>query len=311
MYPVDTRQLTKIYSSGLFRRFEVRALDQVSVQVNPGEIFGLLGPNGAGKTTFVRILLGITHPTSGDATVLGQPVTRYRIKEKIGFLPENHRYPMHFTGEGVLRYFGRLSGMDGTFLTKRIDELLYVVNMNQWRKMKIRKYSKGMLQRIGLAQSLINDPELIFLDEPTDGVDPVGRKEIRDILKRLKNEGKTIFLNSHLLSEVEIISDRVAILKKGRVIKTGTVDDFTTTAGEYEILYEGTVDKDLLTNIQTIDGTVRHENGILYIAAENKEIVNSVLDALRSNGIFVKSMSQRKATLEDSFINLISEEPEQ
>ncbi len=311
MYPVETRQLTKIYASGLLKRFEVRALEEVSINVSPGEIFGLLGPNGAGKTTFVRILLGITHPTSGTAAVLGEPATNYRIKKKIGFLPENHRYPMHLTGEGVLRYFGRLSGMGGSHLKKRIDELLHIVNMNQWRKMKIRKYSKGMLQRIGLAQALINDPELIFLDEPTDGVDPVGRKEIRDILKHLRDEGKTIFLNSHLLSEVEVISDRVAILKNGRVIKSGTVDEFTTTADEYEILYDGIIDDDLLALIQAIDGSVRLENGILHVAAGNKESINSVLDALRSHGIFVKSMSQRKSTLEDSFINLINEEPKQ
>lgn len=311
MYPIETQRLTKIFSSGLLNRFEIRALNNVSINVSQGEIFGLLGPNGAGKTTFVRILLGITYPTSGDAMLFGEPASNHHNKKKVGFLPENHRYPMHFSGEGVLRYFGTLSGIDRSLLSKRVDDLLHLVNMTQWRKMKIKKYSKGMLQRIGLAQSLINDPELLFLDEPTDGVDPVGRKEIRDILKRLRNEGKTIFLNSHLLSEVELISDRVAILKKGHVIKSGTVDEFTTTADEYEIQYDGDIGDELLKKIKTIDGSVRIDNGILYIAAEKKETVNSVLDTLRSNDIFVKSMSQRKSTLEDSFINLINEEQKQ
>jgi len=307
MHPIETQNLTKIFTSGPLKRFEVRALEDVSINVSKGEIFGLLGPNGAGKTTFVRILLGITYPSSGDALLFGEPVSHHQNKKKVGFLPENHRYPMHFSGKGVLRYFGILSGIERPLLSKRIDELLHLVNMSQWRRMKIKKYSKGMLQRIGLAQALINDPELLFLDEPTDGVDPVGRKEIRDILKRLRNEGKTIFLNSHLLSEVELISDRVAILKKGQVIKSGTVDELTITGDEYEIRYDGNIDDALLNKIKSIDGTVRIENGTLFIAAESKETVNSVLDTLRSNGIFVKSMSQHKSTLEDSFINLINE----
>ncbi len=307
MQPVETRYLTKIFTSGLLKRLEVRALDDVSITVHNGEIFGLLGPNGAGKTTFVRILLGITHKTSGEASLFGEPTSQYRVKEKVGFLPENHRYPLQLTGEGVLRYFGSLSGLDRSTLNKRIDDLLHLVNMTKWRKMKIRKYSKGMLQRIGIAQALINDPDLLFLDEPTDGVDPVGRKEIRDILKRLRDEGKTIFLNSHLLSEVEVISDRVAILKQGKVIKSGTIDEFTTTADEYEIQCEGNVDENLIQEIQAIDNSARTENGIIFISATDKEIVNQVLDKLRSNGIFVKSMSQRKSTLEDSFINLIND----
>jgi len=311
MQPIETRRLTKIFSSGLLNRLKIRALDDVSISVNQGEIFGLLGPNGAGKTTFVRILLGITYKTSGDASLYGQPTSDYRTKEKIGFLPENHRYPMDLTGEGVLRYFGKLSGIDNSSLAKRIDDLLHLVNMNEWRKMKIRKYSKGMLQRIGIAQALINDPELIFLDEPTDGVDPVGRKEIRDILKRLRDNGKTIFLNSHLLSEVEMISDRVAILNKGKVIKTGTVDEFTTASDEYEIQYDGTISEKTLTGIQAIDSSARIENNILHIAAKDKESVNSILDLLRSNGIFVQGMSQRKSTLEDSFINLINDKTAQ
>jgi ABC-2 type transport system ATP-binding protein len=306
---IETHHLKKIFSSGLLNRIDVRALDDVSILVHRGEIFGLLGPNGAGKTTFVRILLGIIFPTSGDASIFGKPVSHYRIKQKIGFLPENHRYPMHFSGEGVLRYFGTLSGIDRTALSKRIDELLHLVNMNQWRRIKLRKYSKGMLQRIGLAQALINEPDLIFLDEPTDGVDPIGRKEIRDVLKRLRDKGKTIFLNSHLLSEVEIISDRVAILKKGKVIKCGIIDEFTTVANDYEIEYDGSLHNGLIQKIKAIDNSSRIDEGRLYIASESKENVNSILDALRSEGVFVKSMSQRKSTLEDSFINLINEEP--
>jgi ABC-2 type transport system ATP-binding protein len=306
---IETRHLKKIFSSGLLNRIDVRALDDVSIRVHRGEIFGLLGPNGAGKTTFVRILLGIIFPTSGDASIFGEPVSHYWIKQKIGFLPENHRYPVHFSGEGVLRYFGTLSGMDRAALSKRIDDLLHLVNMKQWRGIKLRKYSKGMLQRIGLAQALINEPDLIFLDEPTDGVDPIGRKEIRDVLKRLRDQGKTIFLNSHLLSEVEIISDRVAILKHGKVIKCGRTDEFTTMAHDYEIDYDGSLNNGLIEKIKAIDSSSRIDEGRLYIASDSKENVNSILDILRSEGVIVKSMSQRKSTLEDSFINLINEEP--
>src|SRR3989304_5850809 len=227
---VETASIFKTYRSGVFKRVTVPALVDVSLSVDSGEIFGLLGPNGAGKTTFIKILLSIVHPTTGEATILGETLGSLKIKEKIGYLPENHRYPQFLTGYQTLHFFGGLSGLTGSALRDRALSLLDLVGLSEWKKVKIKRYSKGMLQRLGLAQALLNDPEILFLDEPTDGVDPVGRKEIRDLLKDLRKQGKTIFLNSHLLSEVEAISDRVAILNKGKVLKVGTVSEITSRA---------------------------------------------------------------------------------
>ncbi len=222
---IETQNLSKEYSSK-FSKQKVNALNDFTFTVSQGEIFGLLGPNGAGKTTLIKILLAITFPTSGSAKIFGTEANSHKWKTKVGYLPENHRFPNYLTGEQVLSYYGELSGMNNDAkMQKRIDEMLAMMNLTQWRKTKIKKYSKGMMQKLGLAQAMLSEPDLIFLDEPTDGVDPIGRKEIRDILTELKSRGKTIFLNSHLLSEVEMICDRVAILNKCDLIKEGNVDD--------------------------------------------------------------------------------------
>ena len=195
---ITAESVSKTYR-GLFRSQPVVALQDFSIVIASGQIFSLLGPNGAGKTTFIKILLSLAHPTSGKATILGMPVPHARTRARIGYLPENHRYPSYLTGQQLLRLFGRLLGIEEKILAPRIPQFLDMVGMTQWKNMKVKKYSKGMLQRIGLAQALINDPDLLFLDEPTDGVDPLGRKEIREVLKAIKAQGKTIFLNSHLL----------------------------------------------------------------------------------------------------------------
>ena len=223
MRALQTDRLTKIFRSG-----KVTALNQVTLSVDTGHIFGLLGPNGAGKTTLIKILLGILYPTSGMAKVFDQPINTIAVKEKIGYLPENHRYPEFLKGGEVLDYFARLSGVEKQRREANKKRLLKLVNMEKWQHTKLKKYSKGMLQRLGLAQAMMNDPDLLFLDEPTDGVDPIGRKEIRDILHRLQSEGKTIFLNSHLLSEVETTCDQVAILDRGKLLRTGTVEELTS-----------------------------------------------------------------------------------
>src|SRR5690554_3065997 len=213
MNVIETSGLTKVYTSS-FGKKKVEALIDLNLSVSHGTIFGLLGPNGAGKTTLVKLLLGINFPTAGNAKILNEEPDNYLIKSRVGYLPENHKYPSYLTGGEVLNFYGRLSGIDGIELSRKIDELLELMQLRKWKKTKIKAYSKGMMQRLGLAQAMINDPELIFLDEPTDGVDPIGRKEIRDILLQLKNKGKTIFLNSQLLSEVELITDRDGILNK-------------------------------------------------------------------------------------------------
>jgi len=303
---IETANLTKVYSSS-FGKKKVEALTNLNLNVAGGTIFGLLGPNGAGKTTLIKLLLSIIFPTSGTAKILNENISNYHVKKRIGYLPENHKYPAYLTGNEVLQFFGKLSDLDGDYLTKRIDELLALVKLSQWKKTKVKNYSKGMMQRLGLAQALLNDPELIFLDEPTDGVDPIGRKEIRDILLELKSKGKTIFLNSHLLSEVELITDRVGILNKGKLLKEGTVSELTEKKEEYKISVEGDgIDKlspDILNGINL----TKMQNGFYSLRVVDTKELNKILDLLRNNGVVIKEFSQQKNTLEEMFISLIEE----
>jgi len=304
---IETQNLSKVYTAR-FGKGNVKALNNFSFSINQGEIFGLLGPNGAGKTTLVKILLGITFPTNGDAKVFGMKASNHKWKMKVGYLPENHRFPNYLTGEQVLGYYGRLSGMKNKAeMDKRIDEMLGLMRLTEWRKTKIKKYSKGMMQKIGLAQAMLSNPDLIFLDEPTDGVDPIGRKEIRDILTQIKSQGKTIFLNSHLLSEVEMICDRVAILNKGDLIKEGSVDDLTVSQDVFIIETGTPIDNESRASVLSIDSNagigeseINTSNGI--------ETANRILDIFRSKRINIKNFNQKTSSLEEFFINVIKKE---
>lgn len=306
MISVDVKDLTKIYDSR-FKKSAVTALKDFNLSVESGSIFGLLGPNGAGKTTLVKILLGITFPTKGSASILGEDISNYQVRKRIGYLPENHKFPAYLNGPEVLKYFAKLSGYENPNLNSRIDELLALVKMDQWKKMKIKKYSKGMMQRLGLAQAMINDPELIFLDEPTDGVDPIGRKEIRDILVNLKNQGKTIFLNSHLLSEVELITDRVAILNKGVLLREGDVKELTISKELFKITLKGEPSEEQIKS--SLDGFVisKIEKNIVSVKLDSSDEIDKVIDALRKNSLSILSVENQKNTLEDMFISLITE----
>ncbi|MDO8548738.1 MAG: ABC transporter ATP-binding protein, partial [Ignavibacteria bacterium] len=284
---------------------KVQALVELNLNVESGLIFGLLGPNGAGKTTLIKLLLGITFPTAGNAKILEERLSNYTIKKRIGYLPENHKYPPYLKGGEVLQYFGKLSGVNGLDLDKRIDELLELVKLSQWKKTKVKAYSKGMMQRLGLAQALINDPELIFLDEPTDGVDPIGRKEIRDILIELKSRQKTIFLNSHLLSEVELITDRVGILNKGKLLREGTVKELTEKKEEYKIVIEGNAAGS--DNITLNNSFTRISDGSYSVKVTNTNELNNIIDQLRNRSVLLKEVIPMKNTLEEMFISLINE----
>jgi ABC-2 type transport system ATP-binding protein len=307
MDTIAAQQLTKVFRARRRAR-SVTALDGFSLTVGAGEIFGLLGPNGAGKTTFIKLLLGIVFPNAGSASVLGRPIGTTDFKARIGYLPENHKYPAYLTGEQVLRFFGTLSGVDAPVLEKRIPELLALVDMERWRKVKIRKYSKGMMQRLGLAQALVNDPALVILDEPTDGVDPLGRKEIRDILTRLRDQGRTVFLNSHLLSEVELICDRVAILHKGKLIRQGTVRELTQQEHVYVVTIEGELPEALRVQWEATRVPFARDGARLTLTADTLATVNGRLDELRRHEVLIRSMEQKHTSLEDMFIDVISRE---
>ena len=301
MQAVETQNLCKYFSRG-----RIKALEDFSLQVDRGKIFSLLGPNGAGKTTLIKTLIGILHPTSGTAQILGKPITAYRVHRDIGYLAENHRFPEFLTARQVLYYYGKMSGLPKTELNEKITALLKMVKLQDWMNTKIRKYSKGMMQRLGLAHALINDPHLLFLDEPTDGIDPVGRREIRDLLKSIRDQGKTIFLNSHLLSEVERISDEIAILKDGKLLERGTLEDFTAIKEQYQIKVHADQAK-MKTVLTELNTNYTHQNEFITIAVKDDRELNRIIDRLRTDDILIQALIPRKISLEDFFIDIIDE----
>jgi ABC-2 type transport system ATP-binding protein len=220
------------------RRERVVAVKDLSIRVEPGEVYGLLGPNGSGKSTTLKILLGLVSPTRGQTKVFGEDSALVRSRKDVGFLPENPYFYKFLTGEETVRFFGKLSGMGGAELEKRVKELLELVGLSEAADRRVGGYSKGMLQRIGLAQALVQDPGLLVLDEPTAGVDPVGSREIRDLILALKARGKTILLCSHLLSQVQEICDRVGILARGQLVREGRVEDLLSVRDQTEMVLE-------------------------------------------------------------------------
>jgi ABC-2 type transport system ATP-binding protein len=301
---VETSDLTKYYTHG-----KVKALEDVSLNLEPGMIFSLLGPNGAGKTTFIKILLGIVFPTRGEASLLGESISDYKNRKRLGYLAENHRFPEFLSAAQVLYYYGKMSGLKKAELKNRIPELLKLVNLEKWEKVKIRKFSKGMLQRLGIAQALINQPQLLFMDEPTDGIDPVGRREIRDLLVDLQNQGKTIFLNSHLLSEVERVSDEIAILKDGRLLQKGKVQDFISIKDQYQIKLEN--GKEAIHNIcKMLNINLREQNGAFLVSVTDNQHLNELIDGLRSAESLIQAIIPHKISLEDFFIEVVEEKKE-
>jgi ABC-2 type transport system ATP-binding protein len=320
---IDLRNVTKIY------RGRIHALHGVEMHVRRGEIFGLLGPNGAGKSTLVKIMISLVHPNRAEGTVLGQPIGNKATLSRVGYLPENHRFPRYLTGRQTLEFFGALAKVDRATASRRAMELLDTVRMTDWADRKVSTYSKGMMQRIGLAQALMNDPELVLLDEPTDGVDPVGRREILDAMGHLREQGKTVFINSHVLSELESICDRVAILLKGRVAMQGRIDELTIARQRYEIEMTGNEPAILRQKVLTAVaadwkpsppiGSVMVDRGILLggewveligpllrIGVVDPAQVQPIIDALRSQQLVIRRVQAIRSTLEDLFLATVT-----
>jgi ABC-2 type transport system ATP-binding protein len=304
-FAIEAEGLTKVFRSR-WTGVSVRAVDGVSIAVRRGTTFGLLGPNGAGKTTFVKMLLSAVHPTAGRARFFGRDTFDPPSRRPIGYLPENHRFPTYFTGTGMLEFYGALSGMDSASLSKRIPELMELVGLEQrWARVRVGKYSKGMLQRLGLAQALMHSPSLLILDEPTDGVDPVGRLHIRGILKNLEQKGVTIFLNSHQLMEVEATCDEVAILHKGRVALTGRVKDLTAGKG-YRVTAVD-VPEPLVTELGATASAFSVQDNEAEFQFAARESMNDALDKLRATHCLVESVIPTTSTLEEVFVKAVQQ----
>jgi ABC-2 type transport system ATP-binding protein len=293
---IDLVDVTKMYAG------RVHALQGVSMRVPRGEIFGLLGPNGAGKSTLVKIMTTIVRATTASGTILGAPVGNRPTLARVGYLPEHHRFPQYLTGRQCVEFFGAMSLMRRTDRKRRASEMLEVVGMAAWGDRRVGTYSKGMQQRTGLAAALVNDPELVILDEPTDGVDPVGRHEIRDVLLRMREEGRTVFLNSHLLGEVELICDRVAIMLKGRVERQGCLAELTQDSRRWRVSIEGAMPS-WVAGI----GATGEDRGRAHVEfkADDVDELQRLIDRLRAENARIVGVTEQRESLEELFMRLV------
>jgi ABC-2 type transport system ATP-binding protein len=327
MATIVVDQLQKTYREGWLRRKEFTALRGISFTVEEGEIFGLLGQNGAGKTTFIKILLGIIRKSGGTATLLDFPAGDRRARKRVGYVPENLRVPRHLTGYTALELYGQLSGLSPGQVRHRRGAVLERVGLVERAKDPVRTYSKGMLQRLGLAQAMLHEPDVFILDEPTDGLDPLARHQVRRTLAELKKQGKTIFLNSHILQEVELICDRVAILDRGNLKFCGKVSELTTdrslanaatgqTNGQqYDIHWEliGTEDalRAALSRCPTRDWQpIGQTRWRVVSVVQQADEIDQLIDELRSRGISIQGLAPKKASLEEAYAEIVAEAAE-
>ena len=303
MTAIKVENLSKTFGRG---EKKVCALDGVSLSVEPGRAYGLLGPNGAGKTTLIKILLGLRRPSGGRASILGGPIGDHRVRREVGYLPEDHRLPGYLSGARTLSIAGSLLGLDRTDVELRSRDLLGRLELDGRSGDKVRNYSKGMKQRLGLAMALIHRPRLLFLDEPTDGVDPIGRRVIREMIDAARGEGTTIFINSHLLMEVEMICDTVAILHRGKMIREGTIDELIPQTNDF--LFEWAASpKGLEATLEPVDGLVevRAEGKGHLLRFASEKGLDTAIDRLRSAGVSIRGIARRRLTLEEFFLATI------
>lgn len=302
MKPLRIKGLSKEYRLGLRRR-HVIALYPLDLEIEEGEIFGFLGPNGAGKTTTIKLLLGLLRPTAGSAWILGRTIEEVEVKQDVGYLPESPYFYEYLTAEEFLTFYGQLFGLGGKGLARKVDELLELVAMTHARRLPLGKFSKGMLQRVGIAQALINDPKLVILDEPMSGLDPIGRRDVRDIILRLKDGGKTIFFSTHILPDVEMICDRIAILVKGRLRAVGAVQDLVGNASvtAVEIIVEA-LTEEAASEVSSRGGTVVRQGRQSLIKLDDQHMVDEVLDLIRRHRGRLISLVPHKRSLEDLFL---------
>jgi ABC-2 type transport system ATP-binding protein len=306
MDAIKTEGLTKHYSVGFWRPRPYVALDSLSLSVAQGEVFGFLGPNGAGKTTTLKLLMQLIYPTSGHAEILGSPVGDVAVKRRIGYLPENPYFYDNLTAEELLVYFARLFGYSAKDGRDRASRLLDEVGIGAERRFQLRKFSKGMVQRVGIAQALINEPELVFLDEPMSGLDPLGRREVRELILRLRDRGCTVFFSSHVLSDAEALCSRVAILAKGKLAAIGSLDELTSVGSRgWELVVSG-LGGDTLTRLKArIAQSTPLGDGRFSLTLPPSTIPEQLIPELVSGGARIVSLNPLRGTLEDVFVEQV------
>jgi ABC-2 type transport system ATP-binding protein len=295
---IHTQHLRKVFNG------DKVAVADLSLTVERGEVFGFLGPNGAGKTTSVKMLLGLIAPTAGNGNLLGTPLGADQTRAKVGFLPEHFRFHEWLTAAEFLTLHGNLYQMEGSQLQNRIPELLDLVALTPHTDKKLKAFSKGMLQRVGLAQTLLNEPELVILDEPTSGLDPVGRRLVRDIIKDLKSQGTTVFLNSHFLSEVEITCDRVAFIKEGGVVRTSPLDALMEGEITLEIRAEE-LTPEIITGLEQWSDQIRPDGNHLAMILNDETDLPTINRYLVENGVAVYAFNPHRVSLEELFIRVV------
>jgi ABC-2 type transport system ATP-binding protein len=306
MAAIETFALEKIYLAGFWRKRPKTALKPLTLTVPDGEVFGYLGPNGAGKTTTLKLLMGLIFPTGGSAKILGTDWRDPRVKAQIGFLPEQPYFYDYLTAGELLDYYAHLSGLEARERRRRIGEVLARVGLHDAGHTQLRKFSKGMLQRVGIAQAIIHDPKLVFLDEPMSGLDPVGRREVRDLIQSLKDEGKTVFFSTHILSDAEALCDRVAVLHKGELRGVGVVQDLLARfSGKVEIIWDGPA---AASAVQAL-GSACHCTGASNRAVLLQEKLDAAIDAIRRGRGRLISVTPLRASLEDYFLEKLNEAP--
>ena len=306
-YVVEIENLSKDYEVGFWKKKKVRALDGLTLNVEGGQIFGFLGGNGAGKTTTIKILMSLMFPSAGSARILSENISNVKMRSRIGYCPENPYFYDYLKADELMMYFADLFGMDKARGKQKTAELLTKVGLDEkdWNK-QLRKFSKGMLQRVGLAQSLINDPEIVFLDEPMSGLDPIGRREIRELIAELRTNGTTVFMSTHILSDIEALCDNVAILRKGKLAATGKLDDLLMQSGEkqqFEIVLKGVAAENLKSEIANIAGaTISAKANGANIQVLDETDVEKVLEINKNAGGSLVSVQSVRQSLEELFV---------
>ncbi|NMM62539.1 ABC transporter ATP-binding protein [Clostridium sp. P21] len=294
---IETENLSKMYENN-------KGCKDINISVSQGEIYGFLGPNGAGKSTFIKTIVGLLFPTSGSAQVLGKPIGDMNARKKIGYLPELFKYQEWMTGLDLLSFHSSLYKLNKKTSSAKIEEVLEIVNLKGAEKNKIGTYSKGMQQRIGIASALLCDPELLFLDEPTSALDPIGRKEVRDIMLKLKSMDKTVFLNSHLLSEVEMICDSAAIISKGKIVKQGKINDLLKGNTVLDIHVEN-INNEILNKLKKIDKHVTFDGKNIKMHVKENNEIHEIASLIISSGGKLYGLTPHRNSLEDLFIKLV------